>query len=533
MTIGFSGGFGSATTDSSGAWSKTGLTGTVTVTPSKSGYTFGPASASVSGANTAVNFTGTAPAYEVSGFVADEYGVRISGVTISFSNGLSAVTTDTSGKWSKTGLTGEVTITPSKAGWTFNPSSKSVSKEDLWVEFTGIAQRFSISGKVTDGSGRAVGGVTIGFGDGFINVVTDSTGNWSKSDLTGNVIVTPSKDGWVFTPATATVNGDQNQLNFTGSYTVSGKVKDQDGNGIAGVTIDISGFSSETTDANGNWSKSGLSGRVTIKPTKSGWEFSPTQTSMEDSSSSVNFTGTSRYEISGKVTDLLGNGVDGVKVKTTNGSGYSTTTDSNGNWSIKNLTGSGWVTAEKNGWTFGTQVQVSGANANVNFSGGYYCGGKVLDADYQPVRNVLIRFSDGTSVSTQSDGSWMKYNMSGTVTITPYDGENGFNPSVVTVNGPNHPLDFRAFMPYTVSGRVSDSSGAGISGVTINFSTGIYPGYTSVTTDADGYWKKELPGDITVTVTPELAGWKFTPGSENFKIGWQNVGSVNFTGTRQ
>jgi len=55
------------------------------------------------------------------------------------------------------------------------------------------------------------------------------------------------------------------------TYSVSGYVKDEAGNGIAGVTISFSGgyepLGTEskpvTTDSEGHWSKEGLSGSVT------------------------------------------------------------------------------------------------------------------------------------------------------------------------------------------------------------------------------------------------------------------------------
>ena len=61
--------------------------------------------------------------YSVSGYVKDEAGNGIAGVTISFSGGYEAVTTDSEGHWSKEGLSGSVTVTPSKEGYTFTPSS--------------------------------------------------------------------------------------------------------------------------------------------------------------------------------------------------------------------------------------------------------------------------------------------------------------------------------------------------------------------------------------------------------------------------
>ncbi|MFW6022893.1 MAG: hypothetical protein ACOCQW_05230 [Halanaerobiaceae bacterium] len=61
------------------------------------------------------------------------------------------------------------------------------------------------------------------------------------------------------------------------TYTVSGRVvlNNSDDNGIEGVTINIGKFGSVTTDSEGYWSKSGISGRVTVTPEKGDMIFRP------------------------------------------------------------------------------------------------------------------------------------------------------------------------------------------------------------------------------------------------------------------
>ncbi len=59
VTIAFSGGHGTAMTDSSGNWSKTGLNGLVTITPAKEGWAFDPPSKQVTKAASNVDFVAT------------------------------------------------------------------------------------------------------------------------------------------------------------------------------------------------------------------------------------------------------------------------------------------------------------------------------------------------------------------------------------------------------------------------------------------------------------------------------------------
>jgi len=70
-----------------------------------------------------INVT-TGPTYTAYGYVKISGGTGISGVTMTFTGGLGAVTTNSSGYWSRDNiLNGTYTVTPSNSGWTFNPNS--------------------------------------------------------------------------------------------------------------------------------------------------------------------------------------------------------------------------------------------------------------------------------------------------------------------------------------------------------------------------------------------------------------------------
>ncbi|MFN0112509.1 MAG: putative Ig domain-containing protein, partial [Blastocatellia bacterium] len=90
-----------------------------------------------------------------------------------------------------------------------------------------------------------------------------------------------------------------------GSYAVSGRVTDQTGNGIAGVTMTFSntlgGAGSTQTDAGGNWTQSGFippptpssctANPYTARPSKAGFVFTP-ETQTFCAATTLNFTGT-------------------------------------------------------------------------------------------------------------------------------------------------------------------------------------------------------------------------------------------------
>lgn len=262
-----------ATTGADGSWSMSGLKGTVTVTPVMANWTFTPATRTVSGAATNVDFVGaeTVPPYAVSGRVTDGLGNGVQGVTISFTGGFGSVVTDASGNWSQSGLTAAATVTPSKQGWTFSPSSKSVSGAASDVSFSGT---YTVSGRVTNSSGGAgVPDVLLTFNNGMGTATTASDGSWTKSGLSGTSTATPSKSGWGFAPPTASIGGPATNVNFTATYqagTITGQIFEPSGSRAAsGVQVklqDDPSLPAVYTDINGQFSIDGVApGTHTVK----------------------------------------------------------------------------------------------------------------------------------------------------------------------------------------------------------------------------------------------------------------------------
>ena len=91
------------------------------------------------------------------------------------------------------------------------------------------------------------------------------------------------------------------------TYTISGCISDQDGNGIEGVNISFSdGYGGVTTGNDGCWSKGGLKATITVTPSKKEWSFIPNNKQVNGANNSVNFVGIqNQYSISIKIN---GNG---------------------------------------------------------------------------------------------------------------------------------------------------------------------------------------------------------------------------------
>jgi hypothetical protein len=231
-TVTLSGTSGVTTTaNSSGAYSFTGLAnGNYTVTPSHTGYTFGPASKATIIASadvTGINFTATAtpaPTFTISGTLSPTTGGG--GATVMLSGASSASTTaNSAGAYSFSGLAaGSYAVTPSHSGFNFSPTTQSATittANVTGINFAAAAQppsTFTISGTITPASGGS-GATVLLSGAAGATTTTNSSGAYTFTGLAnGNYTVSPSDSGFTFTPANKSVTvsgGNQTGVNFT------------------------------------------------------------------------------------------------------------------------------------------------------------------------------------------------------------------------------------------------------------------------------------------------------------------------------
>jgi LmbE family N-acetylglucosaminyl deacetylase len=379
------------TANGSGAYSFTNvLNGSYTVTPSLTGYTFSPTSAAVTvnGANaTVTTFAAAVQTYTISGTI-----TGVAGVTVTLSSGGSTVATITSGAsgttYSITGISnGSYTVTPSLSGYTFTPTSASVTVNGAnatATAFTATAQTYTISGTISGAGGN---GATVKLtGAASATTTANSAGAYSFTGATnGSYTVTPSLAGYAFSPTSAsvTVNGANATVSAFSStavqtYTISGTIT-----GAAGATVTLSSGGSTvatiTSGASGTtYSFANVpNGSYTVTPNLTGYTFSPTSASVtvngaNATASAFNATASpTTYTISGTIT-----GVAGVTLKLSSGGSTVATITSGSPGATYTFTnvpnGSYIVTPSLAGHTFAptsAPVTVGGANVTgVNFS---------------------------------------------------------------------------------------------------------------------------------------------------------------------
>ena len=226
--------------------------GTYTVTPSETGFTFTPTAQSVTVNGNPVTVpvfiaTAVVSTYTVSGTISPAPNGNVATVTLS-QNGTTVATTTVgaSGSYSFSNVAnGTYVVTPSETGFTFTPTSQSVTVSGNPVTvpvFTATAtgSAYTISGTITNGSGANVtltqNGTTIA------TMMADTSGKYTFANLpNGTYTVTPTKTSFVFSPVnqTVTVNGSNVVVGNITATAFSGQLEYPDLSDII-PTADIS-----------------------------------------------------------------------------------------------------------------------------------------------------------------------------------------------------------------------------------------------------------------------------------------------------
>jgi len=214
-----------ATVDSSGNYALSNIAnGTYTVTPTKTGFSFSPATQTVvvNGADVAVAaFVASQTTWTLTGTLTP--GASGAGATVTLRQGttvIASVSADSAGSYTLSNVAnGTYSVTPTKAGLSFSPSAQTVvvNGADVVVPaFTATQPTWNLSGTITPASSGSGTLVTL---TGGASTTADSSGAYVFTGLTnGTYTVTPSKTGFTFTPAqrSVTINGaNASGVNFT------------------------------------------------------------------------------------------------------------------------------------------------------------------------------------------------------------------------------------------------------------------------------------------------------------------------------
>jgi Big-like domain-containing protein/carboxypeptidase family protein/beta-propeller repeat-containing protein/IPT/TIG domain-containing protein len=254
--------------------------------------------------------------FSISGVIADSGSNPISSVQVTLAGRQNQIaSTNASGFYSFPHLaTGNYTVTPSKANHTFAPTNQTFNNltANQTANFTGTVAQVTISGKVKDGNGAGVSGVTVSLtGSQTGSQLTDATGNYIFTNLNagGSYTVTPTRGTDTFVPGNKVFNNlSSNQTtDFTLVYRINGQITDSVGTPVSGFTVSLTGAQSGSTvtDASGNYTFINLPGNAsyTLTPSKPGftvtYTFTPTNQALNplNANAVVNFSFTTATSV--------------------------------------------------------------------------------------------------------------------------------------------------------------------------------------------------------------------------------------------
>jgi subtilisin family serine protease len=293
-------------------------------------------------------------AYSINGHVNALNGASINSVGVKLTGPQQQVTTtnlDSNGNYSFTKLAsgGNYTVTLYSIygdPYSFAPQSQTFNNlsANQTANFTATLTTYNISGRVTDAGGNGLPNIQVSLA--FEKTTqTDANGNYSFNGLKAGQTyqVNAYHADYYFAQGVISVaNLSKDEVvNFTGTrfYSISGRITDDRGAGLGGVSFTVSSpFTPDTkTDANGNYTlKSILSGsNVTIwfiAPV--GYRILPASVTIGNVSGdqTLNATATRIFLLYGKVLNAGGQGVNGVTMTASGSEAATGKTNNNGEY---------------------------------------------------------------------------------------------------------------------------------------------------------------------------------------------------------
>jgi len=328
---------------------------------------------------------------------------------------------------------------------------------------------YSVSASVVSGA-EALSGFDVYLNGKITKDITLEGNAFEITGLAGENTLTVAKNGFVF--ETKTVSSSQN-IKFEGLYKISGtcyvgtKL-------LAGVEV-LAGGKTATTDANGQFEISGLSGKVSVSASKTGYNFDSYSNKIGEQS----LTFDAKYTLAGVVKsgDLIVAGANVLVVLESAEDTFSANTDAEGKFEIAGIKGNSNIIISKDGYTSltieGFDDYTSNISADLVYSYTFN-----FDTDGVTVYlNGVSRFVSGTTVNLS--------NLKGTNVIKFEKANTAFSRNNFEIKQPGT-YSISTSKSYVAEGYVKAEIGHAISGVTIRSESGDVR-----VTDSNGYYKFE------------------------------------------
>jgi hypothetical protein len=382
---------------------------------------------------------------------------------------------------------------------------------------------FTLSGQVAESDGRLISGATVTLsGSASWVAQTDENGNYSFPNLPtgGSYTVMVARKNYIFDQPSQLITAPigNRTVDFLGTmvtYSITGRVANPSGKGIAGAVMVLSGSqdATDTTDSNGDYRFDDVraEGAYLITVERANYDFTPQEKSINGLTAnlSVNFTGiVHKYTISGDINlsgvDVTLSGAASATMRTGTNGTYSFTVDAEGDYTL---------TASKTHYTF-TPASYTFFNVVAHKTLNFVpkLNTHVISGS-TGLSGVTVTLGGGSAgtLTTGADGKYsFTVNAGGSYTVTASKVHYTFTPpsySYTDLSG-NQTANFAPLLnTHTISGST------GLSGVSITLSGGATG---TITTGADGKYSFTVNAGGNYAITPARANYTFAPLSRSF-----------------
>jgi hypothetical protein len=333
------------------------------------------------------------------------------------------------------------------------------------------------------------------------------------------------------------------------TFAIQGRVADEGDSPLAGVAVVLTGSQSvsTTTDASGLYHFSNLptSGVYSVNVSKRHYAFNAPSQTFTTPATDVrgDFAAVlERHAVSGRVTDDAGSALAGATLTLTGSQSATTTSDSNGNYIFDGLAAGGAynVAASKTDYTF-APVSASftdlSADARADFRGTPTVRsvfGFVVNINNGGMQGIPVTLSGSrtATTATAADGSYRFDGLpvGGSYTVKPTLLGYVFSPasrSFNNLNADQYAGFVGVYVEHRIAGRVAQSGGAPVSGVTVTLAGSKT---ATATTDSNGGYAFDVPSGGDYTVTASKAHFTITPQTQTFtNLGADKTADFNAT----
>ena len=351
---------------------------------------------------------------------------------------------------------------------TLYPTMYSVSTSG---EYNFSSSGYAASGRVTCG-GNGVAGVTlIAVGDNIsTQTSTDRNGNYTFPLLIGDVVVSASKTGYVFS-SDVNLSAPQNKTddvvaNFTCTYSVVGRIISGTQN-VFGVEVCLDEQHTAVTDESGEFAFEGLEGSYTLSLTKVGYSFV----------FNSNINGYANLSINSNVlvSGVVKSGSLAISNATISYHNKSIQTNANGEFVLTDAVLGDCIVITKNGYDIVSNYTIQAYNDEIIVFNGTYGISGAIKSRSGILSDVLVKYGNEQIVST--NGVFEITGLEGSVTFM-FE-KIGYTFANVTIQEYQQNINIVA-TSFTVSGNITIGNVA-LQGVSV------IPGQGSgVVTDANG-----------------------------------------------